>query len=190
VVPVRLLSFTAERSREGARLRWTVGEARDHAGFHVHREEPGRDRVRLTESLVTGGPAYEYLDSDPPGGEAEYWLEEVGRDGSREWHGPVRLQAKPITPVVFAVGRATPNPARGRMTLAYTLPEERVVRATVFDLSGRRVVELVRGAQGPGEHALEWNGETERGGRVAPGLYLLRFEAGSDGVTRKVVFVP
>jgi len=190
LVPVRLLAFSVERLGEGAHLAWTVGEAWDHAGFHVYREEPGRARARLTEALLTGGPEHEFLDPEAPPGAADYWLEEVGRDGSRAWHGPARLTAAAGIPPRLGVGMASPNPFRSRMSLSYSLPEARAVRASIYDLSGRRVRTLIDALQGPGAYTLSWQGETDRAERVAPGLYLLRFEAGGEVVSRKVLFVP
>jgi len=190
VVPVRLLSFSALRVGPGAELRWTVGEAQDHAGFHVYRAEPGTQRVRLTETLLTGGPEYAFLDPTAPQDAVDYWLQDVSRTGEIAWHGPVHVEASSLRPGRLLVGLVNPNPFRERMALSYTLPDTRTVHATVYDLAGRRVRELENSTRSPGTYTLTWNGETEAGGRVAPGLYLLRFDAGSEVVSRKVLFVP
>jgi hypothetical protein len=188
-VSVELLSFTVERSGETAVLRWSVGSAEDHAGFHVYREEPGGERVRVTESLLSGRSEYAFVDTEAPPGAADYWLLELNRAGVGTWYGPVSLApASGFTPS-FRAGRAVPNPFRSRMSLSYRLPEDRSVRVSVYDLSGRRVRVVTDAVQGAGDHTAVWNGDTDAGTRARAGLYILRLEAGRDVLTRKVVRV-
>jgi hypothetical protein len=189
VVPVRLLSFSAERVGADAVLRWVVSDAIDHAGFHVHRRDPGKERIRLTETLLADGPEYEFRDTEAPPGPAEYWLEEVSRAGARDWHGPARLAPSATLPTRFLVGMAAPNPFQSRMSISYALPESRPVRVSVYDLQGRRVRMLADQVQGPGEFSLEWRGDADSGVEVGTGLYLIRVEAGPEALTRKVLFV-
>jgi len=85
-------------------------------------------------------------------------------------------------------GRATfsrlpaPNPARGAVDFAITLPRSASVRLEVLDLAGRRQRTLQSGSLTGGEHAFRWDGRTDRGGSVSSGRYQIRFTA--DGVTQ------
>ena len=49
----------------------------------------------------------------------------------------------------------------------------------VYDLSGRLVRRLVDETRGEGRYAETWDG-TDGGGRVVPGLYLVRIAVGTD----------
>ncbi|MFH1277247.1 MAG: FlgD immunoglobulin-like domain containing protein [Candidatus Eisenbacteria bacterium] len=62
------------------------------------------------------------------------------------------------------------------------------VSIRVYDISGRLVREL-RNAYMPAGfgHRVQWNGDNGDGRRVAPGIYLIRFEADGLQTTRKVV---
>jgi flagellar hook assembly protein FlgD len=74
------------------------------------------------------------------------------------------------------------------MILAFELPAERPVEASVFDLAGRRVRALEPGRLFPaGTHRLTWDGRDEAGTPVAPGVYLVRVRAGSDVQVRRAV---
>ena len=74
---------------------------------------------------------------------------------------------------------ASPNPARGASTLSLALPRgEPGLRVEVLDLSGRLVARLHDGPAAAGAHEWRWNGDSG-GGRAAPGLYLVRAQAGS-----------
>lgn len=71
-----------------------------------------------------------------------------------------------------------PNP--GRITkLDFGLPRPDEVELVVFDLSGRRLATLARGAFPAGRHTVEWNGRTERGAEVGAGIYFYRLKVGN-----------
>jgi hypothetical protein len=93
---VRLLAFTARRTKAGAILRWRLADQLDAAGFNVYRERSGR-RVRLNRRLIAsaGGStnAYSFLDRTArPDVRYRYRLELVGVDGRRRWIGSVRTE--------------------------------------------------------------------------------------------------
>lgn len=82
---------------------------------------------------------------------------------------------------------ASPNPAVAFTTLRFTLPRPAQVRATVCDVAGRLVRELLRGAREPGDHAVPWDLRDARGHPVAPGVYFVRFEAEEQKIVRPVL---
>jgi hypothetical protein len=83
---------TGVRTAAGVRLSWRTGEPGATLGFRVYRESRGA-RVRVSRSLVAprAGRTYVYVDRSPPRGTLVYWLQRVGLDGARTWHGPVRV---------------------------------------------------------------------------------------------------
>ena len=51
----------------------------------------------------------------------------------------------------------------------------------MFDLGGRRVRDLSALTERPsGRHRVEWDGRDDGGGRVPPGIYLVRLEIETD----------
>jgi hypothetical protein len=51
------------------------------------------------------------------------------------------------------------------------------------------VATLAEGSQPAGLHHLGWNTADERGGRVLPGLYFARLQAGDVTRTRKIMIL-
>jgi hypothetical protein len=82
----------------------------------------------------------------------------------------------------------SPNPSVGRVRLAYTLPAAAHVRIGIFDVLGRRVAQPVDGVQASGPHEFDWN-TAASGVSLAPGLYLIRVEAGSLHAERRCVIM-
>lgn len=79
-----------------------------------------------------------------------------------------------------------PNPFRRSAMVRYTLPVPGEARLTIYDLRGRRVRDLFRGAQGSGSHVAVWDGRDSKGSPAAAGVYLVRLEAGGLSRTLKV----
>jgi hypothetical protein len=79
---------------------------------------------------------------------------------------------------------AYPNPFARSLTLRYALERPGDVRVSVYDAQGRRVTDLVSGAQEAGAHLATW----EPGRVTRPGVYFIRFESPA-GVTAKRVLL-
>jgi hypothetical protein len=85
----------------------------------------------------------------------------------------------------------SPNPARGPVSLHFSLPEPAPVRLTIFDAAGRRVRQVIKAELQAGTQQATWDGRTDDGSPAAAGVYYLRLTAdggaGSAAVLRKVV---
>ena len=93
-------------------------------------------------------------------------------------------------PTRFALGDAYPNPFNPSTRIRFAVPAGGGdVTLSVFDIRGRRVRTLVRGHRDGGYHTAVWNGDDDRGQRVASGTYFYRLEAPSFTETRKLVLV-
>ena len=103
---------------------------------------------------------------------------------------------KAVTQSLLSVGGArgaylsmhvAPNPFSVSTTLRFLLPSAGSVRATVLDITGRIVGELVNGYLQPGEHGLNWSGRNSTGAPVPPGVYQVQLQTALGTQTRRVV---
>jgi hypothetical protein len=81
----------------------------------------------------------------------------------------------------------SPNPARSEVSLAFWLDSQGPASLAVIDIAGRVVW---RGSCAPpsqGWNSATWMCRDMRGQRVAPGIYLVRIQAGTSGAVAKVV---
>jgi C1A family cysteine protease len=93
------------------------------------------------------------------------------------------------SPSAFRLYPGRPNPFKGAMSIRFDLPRTSRVDLAIYDVSGRLVAKLVDGrSMGPGRHEAYWGGMNSSGQASAPGIYLVRMEAGEFRETRKVVF--
>jgi flagellar hook assembly protein FlgD len=84
---------------------------------------------------------------------------------------------------------ARPNPFTGQTEILFRLSSETAVALRIFDASGRLVRTLVDGVLAAGEHGASWDGRTEEGRAVSPGIYFYAFQAEGKGSTRKLILL-
>jgi len=104
--------------------------------------------------------------------------------------GPWRSgRGKADTPVfepALTVGQMT---AEGAVHLALSLPQPASATVSIYDVSGRLVATLARGALPAGAHALDWSGRTDDGDQAASGVYFVRALVDSEVLSAKLALV-
>ncbi len=78
-----------------------------------------------------------------------------------------------------------PNPARNGVLLRYSLAREEQVSLAVYDVAGRRLVQLASGRMPAGEHTVDWNFIDEQGAPVSAGYYVVKLRVGDRVFTQR-----
>lgn len=178
---VELTSFTAERSRVGADVRWAVSSDGGTAGYNLYRAAAGAERAKLNSSLITGSSPLLFRDAAVEKAVGyHYWLELVSLTGTKHTYGPVALPPA-AKAHAFALRQNVPNPAYGSTTFSFELTEGAPVNLAIYDASGRKVATVADGYFAPGKHDVLFAGE------LAPGIYVYRLDAGGESAVRKMV---
>ena len=100
----------------------------------------------------------------------------------------VPVEEGPMAGATLRFGAPVPNPAVSEaVTFALDLPSEAAVRLTVYDVTGRRVRELIRQEMGPGSYTYSWDGFTDAGARAPAGNYYARLTVGGADRTQRLV---
>jgi hypothetical protein len=82
-----------------------------------------------------------------------------------------------------------PNPFNAQTSINYILPEEAKVRLFIYNIHGQRIRTLVDNVQAPGRYSLHWNGQDDFNRDAGSGVYIIRLEAGTQKLTRRVILV-
>lgn len=93
-------------------------------------------------------------------------------------------ESGPVTE--FALGNVYPNPTRGTAQVDFQLPREASVHVTIVDVRGREVAPILSSSLPPGRYRATWTGQTSNG-PAAKGVYFVRYEAGGNVFTRRLV---
>ncbi len=113
-----------------------------------------------------------------------------------EWHGPGTI-CGPETCLTAGVEgnlrsgslvlRASPIPFGNHLSLEFAGPARAGADLRIVDVSGRQVRHVWAGQMDGRPATITWNGRDDAGRQVAPGVYLVRLEAGSESVVCRLV---
>ncbi|HLA62907.1 MAG TPA: T9SS type A sorting domain-containing protein, partial [Rhodothermales bacterium] len=89
--------------------------------------------------------------------------------------GDIGVANEPVAPAAGQTGiqYTYPNPTTGAARVRYTVAAAGAVRLAVYDALGREVAVLVEGQLAPSTYEADFDGA-----RLAPGLYVVRLQAG------------
>ncbi len=90
-------------------------------------------------------------------------------------------------PLTLRLDPARPSPARAEMSIGFALPSSGPVSLILYGPDGRRVRGLVEGVLPAGAHQRSWDGRTDGGHEVAPGVYFCRLSAQGKELSRRLV---
>jgi len=92
-------------------------------------------------------------------------------------------------PFTYALYNAYPNPFNPLTTLSYDLPEDALVKVTIYDMMGRVVSDLVNNQQCAGYKSVQWNATNNQSEPVSAGVYVYKIQAGDFVDTKKMILL-
>jgi flagellar hook assembly protein FlgD len=92
-------------------------------------------------------------------------------------------------PLTYQLEQNYPNPFNAQTRIRYALPETSPVRLVIYNIHGQKVRTLVDALQPAGRRQTLWNGTDDLHQAVGSGVYLIRLEAGSHKMTRRILLV-
>ena len=174
--PLTLAAARARPSGTGWKLDWTPSDNRPVTGWRLLRNG------EVIATLPAGAREYE----DAEGGEnAEYRLVALHPFAQETDLGLLN----PVLASLLSLDPASPNPTRAGAWIHFSLGQAGPAKLSVFDVSGRRVRELLQGEGMEGAQTLFWDGRDEAGRELASGVYFYRLQAGERSLTRKLVLI-
>jgi hypothetical protein len=135
-----------------------------------------------TDSSVAGGVSYEYR-------VATYQGSTEGVPAVATITTPTDLLEAVVTSV-----HGYPNPARDQVTIRFqggtAAGAPGRVRVIVYDLTGRRIRQLLDDVLPAGAQSVDWNCRSDSGSAVAPGLYNVIVDAPSGRSATQLAILP
>ncbi|WP_051291039.1 hypothetical protein [Pedobacter glucosidilyticus] len=88
VLPVELITFTAEKQFNSVNLKWSTLTESNNARYDIYRAANGTDFIKITSINGAGTSSnvlnYSYIDNNPLAGDNYYKLVQVDRDGTEK----------------------------------------------------------------------------------------------------------
>ena len=92
-------------------------------------------------------------------------------------------------PEAFELYHNFPNPFNAVTTIRYDLPVNTQVNITVYDILGRKIIELINGEEEAGRKQVIWNGNNSNGIPSSSGVYIYRIKTTNFNNTKKMILL-
>jgi hypothetical protein len=96
---------------------------------------------------------------------------------------------RPGETLVFGLSQNFPNPFSKATKVAYSVASREHVKICVYDINGREVCTLIDGVHEPDHYEIGWDAHNSRGEPLPPGIYFVRYRAGSHVFSRKAMLI-
>jgi hypothetical protein len=106
----------------------------------------------------------------------------------------VKVEGAAQLPGNFHLSQNYPNPFNPSTTIEFTLGAPGAVGShdvslRIYNILGQEVNSLFEGTLPSGNHSVAWDGNDQRGRRVASGIYLYKLQVGDQSQTKKMVLL-
>lgn len=91
-------------------------------------------------------------------------------------------------PDKFQLMQNYPNPFNPNTTIRFQIPAGAMVDLSIYDITGKKIRQLVEGDYAAGSYTVQWDGKNFAGKTVASGVYYYRLRADTyDAVQRMIM---
>lgn len=183
-------AFTAVRAGGATHLHWLRNGESDFRDYRLYRGTTAGfvpDDAHLLSATADTG----YVDVAGPGFFYKLTATDVHGNSSPDAlvTPALTLDTPASGPAVLAFAPVAPNPARGRVSLSFSLPAAGHARLAVYDTQGRLSRTVVDGPLAAGPHTAGWDLRDDSGRALAPGLYLARLATPAGTLVRRLAIV-
>ncbi len=180
-VPAALALVSASVSGGRVLLEWYAADAASLSAT-VYRRTASTEWGALGPARADGTGHLRYEDRDvTPGGRYAYRLGYL-EQGAERYSAETWVE---VPRAVLALEGARPNPAVGRMSVAFSLPDGSPASLTMLDVAGREVARHEVGSLGAGRHVVPMGS----GAPLAPGLYWIRLTQGGRALLARAIVI-
>jgi hypothetical protein len=88
----------------------------------------------------------------------------------------------------FAFDDAFPNPFINTTAIPFSIPEDGMVKAGIYNAQGQFIKTILWAEQYHGRNMLSWDGTNEAGARVASGMYICKLAYNEKSIGARIVF--
>lgn len=190
VIPVELISFSAERINENIVLNWETATETNNLGFEIERKTANSsdsknwERIGFVEGKgnSTEKVKYSFVDENINTSKINYRLKQIDYDGSVSFSHEVEVNAEYLNG--FELMQNYPNPFNPVTTINFSLPEKTFVDLSVYDILGNKIQTLLSEEIDVGKHSVNFNAES-----LSSGVYIYKLNGNDFSFSRKMQLI-
>jgi hypothetical protein len=191
IVPVELVSFTAECVKDEVVLKWQTATETNNSGFEIQRSQMSDVKSQTDWQVVafvegmgttTETTNYTYSDQINDLGTYVYRLKQIDFDGSISYSNEVEVDV--LGPKEFALYQNYPNPFNPSTTIKFSLALKSNVEITIFNSLGEKVADVFSGELEGDFHEINFDAS-----KLTSGVYLYQLQAGEYVSVKKMILL-
>ncbi len=184
-------SFAASPVGGGVQLTWTEPASDAGEGYHLYRSSGSVvDSSIATIAIGTNS----YTDSDVTVGTSYTYRIACYQGSSEGTRAEVTINVPAPSVATTEAIHGYPNPARDKVTLRFTGGtkdgQPARIKLSIYDLSGHLVALVFDQVMPAGEQTYDWLCQSDKGNRVAPGLYNAILESPRGREITRIAVIP
>ncbi|MCJ7802720.1 MAG: S8 family serine peptidase [Candidatus Marinimicrobia bacterium] len=94
-----------------------------------------------------------------------------------------------VIPGAFDLYQNYPNPFNSTTTIEYDLKQNTHVELIIYDILGRKIINLADFIESPGKKRITWNGKDDNGNPVSTGVYIYNLILDDSSFTKKMLLL-
>jgi hypothetical protein len=190
IIPVELVSFTAESLEEEVILHWQTATETNNSGFEIERTSSLTTNIQSWEKIgfvegqgtTTEQTDYVFNDKINKPGIYSYRLKQIDFDGSLSYSNVIKVDVN--TPTEFALYQNYPNPFNPSTTIKFSLPNKTNLNILIYNSLGEKVAEVLNGELEEGYHEVDFESSN-----LTSGIYFYRLESEQFTDVKKMMIV-
>ena len=187
LLPVELISFTANFIKNSVHLNWNTATEVMNYGFDIERNVNGSDWSKIGfingygNSNVPHYYTYKDENVDVPGN-YKYRLKQIDTDGKFAY-SPI-AETEVFGSDNYSLYENYPNPFNPTTTIEYYVPADTKVTLKILDILGREVTTLVDEEVTAGKHKVIFDASS-----LSSGIYIYQLRTNDKIITRKMMLL-
>jgi streptogramin lyase len=190
VVPVELVSFTANTNGNNVNLNWSTATETNNSGFEIERRKTINERSEewMEVGFLNGSgtttetQSYSFTDNNLSSGKYFYRLKQIDFDGTLEYSKEVEVIIN--VPDKFELSQNYPNPFNPSTKIKYQIATSNHVSLKIYDVLGNEVAALVNEIQPTGKYEVTFNAHS-----ISSGVYFYKLQTQDFVETRKMILL-
>jgi photosystem II stability/assembly factor-like uncharacterized protein len=191
VIPVELISFTAELIEDGVMLNWTTATEINNLGFEIERASSSYTPIQGWEKIgfvagfgtTTEPNIYCFADENVTKGTYKYRLKQIDYSGTFSYSDVVEVEFNQA-PEKFQLYQNYPNPFNPSTSIKFDVPSSAFVNLSVYNSIGEKVTTLINEQLDSGVHYISFDA-----GNLSSGIYFYRLTTNDLVITKKMLLV-
>ncbi len=175
LLPIELISFTAENTAKGVLLKWVTSTETDNDFFTLERTKDGKNYELVTNVDGAGNSKnkkeYSWVDDKAYTGLSYYRLKQTDFNGQFEYFPLISItRSGAAGSRQFVISKSWPNPFEDEFSMTFDAPESGIAEFVIVNASGEQVHSEKINVDA-GENTHNYN----QGFKLNSGVYLIYF---------------